>query len=276
MAGEIFVQLIVDYGDDEKVRALARYGRHARGCRDLYVQMICYCRRKLTDGFVPSEQLGVLVYPDGPKVGAADARRLAEVGLVEECPGGYRVLGYLKRNPAKVKVEADKAAKVAGALAANHRRWHEEKGRTDPRCALCVAPSVNGVGPPISSAIASPIGGLRVSANGSDSTETETETEKEPKDSPAPQAARSPGDDPLFTAFWAVYPLKKDKGHARRAWATAVRSGVDPALITAAAERYRDDPQRKPKFTAYASTWLNGERYHDVSEQGDAGGWWNN
>lgn len=71
-------------------------------------------------------------------------------------------------------------------------------------------------------------------------------------------------DDPLFAQFWNVYPRRADKGHARRAWQKAVRK-VDPSVIIAGAASYRDDPNREPEFTAYAATWLNGERWFDES-----------
>jgi hypothetical protein len=68
---------------------------------------------------------------------------------------------------------------------------------------------------------------------------------------------------PDFADFWDAYPRKVDKGHARKAWAKAVRKGVDPKLITKAAETFRDDPGRNPQYTPHPATWLNGERWND-------------
>jgi hypothetical protein len=110
--GEIHVQLIVNYGEDPKIRALARFGRDARACRDLYVQMLCYCKRNLTDGYIPSEEVGVLVYPDSPRVGKRDAERLVEVGLAKHTEGGYLLPGFLKRNKSKAQVEAESEKKA--------------------------------------------------------------------------------------------------------------------------------------------------------------------
>jgi hypothetical protein len=111
--GEIHIQLAVNFSKDPKVRALTRYARDARGCRDLYVQMLCYCKENLTDGFVPFEEIGVLVYPDTPKAGKRDADRLVEVGLAEVVEGGYRLPGFLKRNKSKAQVDEVSAAKAA-------------------------------------------------------------------------------------------------------------------------------------------------------------------
>lgn len=69
--------------------------------------------------------------------------------------------------------------------------------------------------------------------------------------------------DPHWRAFWAAYPSTKDKGHARKAWLTALRKGVDPEAITARALEYRNQPGRTVQFTAHAATWLNGERWDD-------------
>jgi len=52
--GEIYVKLVVGFPRDPKVRALARLGTDAGLARDLYVQMLLYCKENLTDGFVPA------------------------------------------------------------------------------------------------------------------------------------------------------------------------------------------------------------------------------
>jgi hypothetical protein len=73
-----------------------------------------------------------------------------------------------------------------------------------------------------------------------------------------------------FDEFWAAYPRKKDKGHARTAWAKALKRGADPQKIIAAAAAFRADPERirsGDQYTPYPSTWLNGERYSDEPDQ---------
>jgi hypothetical protein len=68
--------------------------------------------------------------------------------------------------------------------------------------------------------------------------------------------------DVTFDDFWSAYPRKAGKGAAKTAWTKAV-SKASAAHIIAAAERYRDDPNREDGFTAHAATWLNGERWDD-------------
>jgi len=68
-----------------------------------------------------------------------------------------------------------------------------------------------------------------------------------------------------FDDFWNVYPLKKNKGAAKRAWKAAIKK-TDVETIVAGARKYRDAQKRDPDFTAHASTWLNGERWDDEDE----------
>ena len=75
--------------------------------------------------------------------------------------------------------------------------------------------------------------------------------------------ATTPSKSDPFDDFWAAYPKRKDKGHARTAWAKAVRK-ADPETITAAAARFAADPHLpEPQFVPLAATWLNGERWED-------------
>jgi len=88
----------------------------------------------------------------------------------------------------------------------------------------------------------------------------QAERETLPVPSPAPQPKRAPkpgsDDDPDWLKFWSIYPLKKSKEGARRAWAAALKK-TTAAEIIAGAERYRNEPGRKPEFTKHPTTWLN-------------------
>ena len=282
-AGEIYLPLAADFADNPKVRALMRYGREARPARDLFVQMLCYCKRTMSDGYVPDEQIGLLVYPDPEKAGKRDAQRLADVGLIERGAGGWFMPGWLERNPSKAAVAEKSAAKARGARLANHRRWH--KKTPDPDCEWCNGDQISDqtTDPPTDpNSDQTGISGLVDAATRSESTESESESESESetksiKERSKPfgqQADRPPecgsDDDPGFAAFWDAYPRKVGKGQARKAWRTAVRTRkADPKVLVTAAERYRDDPHRRAsaaEFTAHPATWLNGERWSDHPE----------
>jgi hypothetical protein len=106
---EFFVKLATAFPRDPKVRALARYGIDGVLSRDLYVQMILYCRENLTDGFVPAEEVGVLAYPVPADHANQLAKQLASVGLTKELTKngaeGWEVVAYVKRNGTKADVE---------------------------------------------------------------------------------------------------------------------------------------------------------------------------
>lgn len=68
-----------------------------------------------------------------------------------------------------------------------------------------------------------------------------------------------------FDEFWAVYPRKEGKGHARKAFPKAVKKIGWDALLSAVHE-YRDWCQRsgeEKRFIPHPATWLNGERWND-------------
>jgi hypothetical protein len=106
---EIYVKLAVGYPRDPKVRALARFGIEGVLARDLYVQMILYCKENLTDGFIPAEEVGALAYPVPFDLANQLAKQLASVGLTKELSKneaqGWEVLAYVRRNGTKADVE---------------------------------------------------------------------------------------------------------------------------------------------------------------------------
>lgn len=72
--------------------------------------------------------------------------------------------------------------------------------------------------------------------------------------------------NPEFSQFWEVYPLKRGKAAAYRKFVAAVESGVDAARIIAAATDYRNDPQRDPLYTKWPEGWLAAGRWDDDLE----------
>jgi len=70
-------------------------------------------------------------------------------------------------------------------------------------------------------------------------------------------------DDSEFDGWWAVYPKRVDKGHARAAFKRA-RDKVSLETLMAATQRYAQSVSGKdPQFIPYPATWLNGERWDD-------------
>lgn len=282
-AGEIHLQLAVNFPSNRKVRSLGvRYGRDVRALRDLYVQMCLHAKANLSDGFVADGEVGLLVYPDTEKNGKRDAERLAEADLIERCDDGWRITGWSDRNSSRDAVKQRSEAKARGARLANHRRWHVEYGNPDQSCQWCIKEGLNSdqttdESSDQSSDQASESDRLAL-VKRSDSTETESETEsetevKEPgRQKPAGRPIDTGSDnDPDFAAFWSAYRRKAAKGAARKAWRTAViTKKIDPKVIILAAEQFSDDPATRAtetKYIAHPATWLNGECWLDWSEE---------
>lgn len=73
-----------------------------------------------------------------------------------------------------------------------------------------------------------------------------------------------------FAEFWVAYPRKEAKRGAAKAYAAAVKRGVDTDRILAAARRYAAiTTTSEQRFIAHPATWLNQGRYDD--EQPAAG-----
>lgn len=67
-----------------------------------------------------------------------------------------------------------------------------------------------------------------------------------------------------FGAFWVVYPKKKDREEAKRAWIAAIERGADPKQMVNAATAYaRERGQEDPRYTKFPATWLNKGCYDD-------------
>ncbi len=75
----------------------------------------------------------------------------------------------------------------------------------------------------------------------------------------SPPQSRYPTD---FETVWALYPAKRDKKAAYKAYQKA-RKEVGLEDLTAGVVRYRDDPNREATFTKHFSTWLNAGSWDD-------------
>lgn len=128
-----------------------------------------------------------------------------------------------------------------------------------------VGPESTGVGP-------QPTGGV-----GPESTRTSHSSEpvKEPK-----PMCTSVADG--FEQFWKLYPKKKSRKDALKAWSKLSPSAEQQAAMFAALAQHcvsRDWTKDSGQYIPMASTWLNGERWHDVLQPAGAsaqGGAFNN
>jgi Helix-turn-helix domain len=84
------------------------------------------------------------------------------------------------------------------------------------------------------------------------------------KKAPARKRPKVGDTDESFAAFWAAYPRKCAKEAARKAFAKAIKAGVDPATLIAGVKRYAIERlNQDPQYTAYPATWLNGHYWEN-------------
>ena len=81
----------------------------------------------------------------------------------------------------------------------------------------------------------------------------------------------SPSIEEQFQQWYAKYPRKKDRGHAIKAFKTAIKK-TDLDTLMAGLDRYLaqiEQERTEPKHIAYPATWLNGERWDDETPPSD-------
>jgi len=73
-----------------------------------------------------------------------------------------------------------------------------------------------------------------------------------------------------FEEFWSLYPLKKAKQQASRAWGRVKASEV-PAIIKGVRSAIRTEQWLKDggKYVPHAATFLNGRRWEDETSASD-------
>jgi hypothetical protein len=85
-------------------------------------------------------------------------------------------------------------------------------------------------------------------------------------DSRAAGGDREDNTEIAFANFWAVYPKRRGKNHARQAFKAAIK-GASAADIIAGARRYAAERARQdPRYTKHPRTWLNGGCWEDEPE----------
>ncbi|MDZ3990354.1 helix-turn-helix domain-containing protein [Pseudomonas sp. Teo4] len=88
--------------------------------------------------------------------------------------------------------------------------------------------------------------------------------------------------DAAFEQFWKLYPKKKSRKDAFKAWSKINPDADLQAVMTAALAKHCISPdwtKQGGQFVPNAATWLNGERWHDVLQPAGAtvqGGAFNN
>jgi hypothetical protein len=195
----------------------------------------------------------------GP-LGVSDALlELSEMGFIvrDNRTGWTFIVNALKHDPISSRNTAVGAAKIAAAIPTNTVVYQHLKAKLEPQLKEQLKGAEGIFGYPMrapSEQISNPS-----EAPSKDLRTPEPEPEPEPTPGVAPPALEGE-----FEEFWRVYPRKVDRGHAFKAFRTVRKAGVPLETLVKGAERYRDDPNRKPDFTKHGSTWLTGQCWLDA------------
>ena len=244
----------------------------------LWVKAGSYCAAYETDGALPSTMVRTL---GGQK---RDSDRLVDAGLWHRTEDGFTFHNWDEFQPTKAQLEAerrktrerqqewrDKNKKTANAPQTNAGRTADAQ-RTHAGRTADAQQRHNGSRPDNASV---------VSMNGEIPTETQdrngvtnTGSNGVSADAPTRPDPTRPLNTPIvprkrgtyeedFARFWDAYPTarKAAKRQCATKFAKAVKDGVDPERIIAAAEQYNADPNRTDQYTAAPLTWLNQERW---------------
>lgn len=116
---------------DDKLAMHPKVLRAGNAAMGLWVRAGSWSAAHLTDGLIPMSLLSSL----GGKRAQADA--LVKAGLWDVEPDGYRFRDWLDYQPSAHDVKLSEAAEKEGGSFGNHKRWHANRGLSDPDCKFC-------------------------------------------------------------------------------------------------------------------------------------------
>lgn len=213
----------------------------------LWVKAGSFSAAKSLDGFVSETVLA-----DTLRYDMAVAEELVRRGLWRRRRGGFLFHEWERHgNLTRARVEADREADRTRKRRARSADQHDENIQVKGQTVRTESKRTPRGHPPESERIPD----VSVSVSVSESVSSPP--------NPPPGVESVHNADQEFAQFWTTYPSKKAKPAAYKAWLAALKKGHPAERITEAAARYRDDPKRKPDFTAHPATWLNQERYLD-------------
>ena len=211
------------------IRLSDRIGEHPktmqvpRAHRWALVDLLGYCSRNLTDGFIPAEMVRRLIDQD-------ELESLCFAGFLHKSPGGYTIHDYLEWQTPRESIERRRAAGRLGGL----------KSRPPKREAIAKA------------------GASRLLQHPAEpDTDTYTDT-RSTKDMSAASADVSD-----FDEFYDAYPRKIGKRKAHAAYRSAIKRTTADTIIAAACQLRDDPNLPDKQFIPHPATWLNRDGWND-------------
>jgi hypothetical protein len=128
----IYLPLPVDYDEDDELSGLHTHGLEGAAALALAVGMLCYCKRRLTDGRVPAEQPARILPDLSPDQLQALLKHLLSTCFITGEAGAWQVVGYTDRYGSREEAERRAATKrTAGAQGGRSRRKGAGRSRTE-------------------------------------------------------------------------------------------------------------------------------------------------
>lgn len=205
-----------------------------------------------TDGWVPKHELDRW---DDEWETLAHRLVKAEYWWPEEREGeaGFGFVDWQDYNPAS-------GSAAAGAFG-NHKRWHADKGVVKPGCPHCPAiPDDLDLPDPESGG---DIGGESGGDIASESRIIALPDPTRPEPDPKKDSCASADAEREFDEWYRIYPRKRARGQALKAYKAARKKTDHATLVGAVQAQATYLTKGGPEFAPYPATWLNGERWGD-------------
>ena len=181
----------------------------------LFLRIIALSKRMMSDGRITRAQIARIA----PAMDATVCDELCESQLCFCDESAIVVRSWAEWNDTASAIEERAEVKRSAGTLGNHKRWHEARGLTDPRCRYCDQ-----------SAIPIPIAGA-IDTDAFANRQSRVEKSKEITPLPEPF-----GSD--FDEIWTLWRKKDDKARSRREYQTRRRDGTTHETLVLCAKHY--------------------------------------
>lgn len=220
---------------DDKYPEHRKIRRLSDGAYRLHDTALCWAAKDETDGLIQADDLTEMQHGKRLSRYIPD---LEAAGLWERVPGGWLIHDFLHYNPSHVQLDKERAAARERQARARAKR----RGVND---------SDNGHG--VTNGVTTP----EVTRESQPPVPNRTEPNRT-------EPLRTTEMDAAFDTFWEMYPKRRGKQDARKAFDKAVRD-VGAETVLDGAARLAADPNLPVDATLIPnpSTWLNQGRWDD-------------
>jgi hypothetical protein len=231
----------IDLGivEHPKMLAVAKENRWA------WMEVLAYCRRNLTDGFLPEIIAARL------NITRVELMDLTYAGLLDEVPGGWRMHDFLDYNPSREQIEAKRAelsekrarsGRIGGMRSGESRRERSNEASAE--------------------ASASEATKQRFEATKQSEAQSHSHSQSH---SHRKTLAQRAVERSHFAEFWDAYPRKVGKRTAESAYARATTRASEEDIL--AGLRRLLPSWTDPQFIPHPTTWLNRDGWNDEAAQ---------